>query len=169
MFYFSDRLIKNDPYPPFYLICIWSRSVFMLRTLLREDTPNWFCDSQLLSLWGLFLPTFPLPPLLPSLSVPSPLPFSIPFSLSLPLTIFSLALHFFVVWGRILPYNLDWSWSVYTAQTGPKLSATLLSPPPGCWNHRCVQSHPGVSFLLNYYISALMHWHLSKQFYVGED
>lgn len=114
-------------------------------------------------------------------SLPSP-PFSrslplCPFSSSLlhpllsfsPSNHFSLALHFLVVWGRILLCNLDWSWSVYTAQTGPKLSATLLSPPPGCWNHRCVQSHPGVSFLLNYYISALMHWHLSKQFYVGED
>lgn len=92
---FSDRLIKNDPYPFFQnLICIWSRSVFMLRTLLGEDTSNWFYDSQLLSLQSssppslpsLFLPS--LPPLLHFLSVPSPLLFSIHFSLFLSLTFF---------------------------------------------------------------------------------
>lgn len=154
---FSDRLIKNDPYPFFQnLICIWSRSVFMLRTLLGEDTSNWFYDSQLLSLQSFSLLACPpsscplsLLSFISSLSLPL---FSSP-SISLlpsPWPSFPPSLQFLVVWDRLLPWNLDLR--LRRAQTGPRLPAILLRLPPGRWDHRCVQSHPDESFPLNYYL-----------------
>lgn len=114
-------------------------------------------------------------------SLPSPSLLSFPPSLSLPLFPSPSPSLFLSLWP-FSPCSTFFSdlRQDLTMQPGlvlvclhsPNWPQTLGHPlplPPGCWNHRCVQSHPGVSFLLNYYISALMHWHLSKQFYVGED
>lgn len=174
VFYFSDRLIKNDPYPLFYLICIWSRSVFMLRALLREDTPNWFCESQLLSLWGLSLPTFPLPPLLPSLLCSFHSSLLHPLLSFSPSDHFSLALHFFSGLREDLTMQprlaLGCLHSPNWPQTPshPSASTSWVLESQVC----AITSRGIISFKLlslRFYISAHMHWHLSKQFYVGED